>query len=102
MEYNSNDEDLRMFGTYSLTQGKYNFTLQDIIIKPSPSSRAVPSRFMAVPTGGARHQCRYSVNANLSDLDESFLQDKDLNRTNVPVHALLKVTGDMQQPDISF
>ena len=44
----------------------------------------------------------YSVNANLSDLDESFLQDKDLNRTNVPVHALLKVSGDMQQPDISF
>lgn len=44
----------------------------------------------------------YAVNANLSDLDESFLQDKELNRTNVPVHALLKVNGDMRQPDIGF
>jgi hypothetical protein len=42
------------------------------------------------------------VNANLSDLDESFLQDKELNRTNVPVHALLMASGDMRQPDISF
>ena len=42
------------------------------------------------------------MNANLSDLDESFLQDRDLNRTNVPVHALMKVTGDMRQPDIAF
>ncbi|WP_289227642.1 translocation/assembly module TamB domain-containing protein [Parabacteroides goldsteinii] len=44
----------------------------------------------------------YQVNANLSDLDESFLQDKDLNRTNVPVQALLMVKGDMRQPDIKF
>jgi hypothetical protein len=42
------------------------------------------------------------VNAKLSDLDESFLQDKELNRTNVPVHALLMASGDMRQPDISF
>ena len=38
----------------------------------------------------------------MSDLDESFLQDKELNRTNVPVHALLNVAGDMRSPDISF
>ena len=44
----------------------------------------------------------YSLNANLSDLDESFTQDRDLNRTNVPVQALLKVNGDMRQPDITF
>ena len=44
----------------------------------------------------------YALNANLSDLDESFLQDKDLNRTNVPVHAVLQVTGPLNMPDISF
>ena len=33
MTYDSANEDLRMFGTYTLTRGNYNFTLQDIIIK---------------------------------------------------------------------
>ncbi|MDE5922036.1 MAG: translocation/assembly module TamB, partial [Muribaculum sp.] len=103
MEYNSNDEDLRMFGTYSLTQGKYNFTLQDIIIKPFTIKSGSSISFHGSPYSAVLDiNAVYSVNANLSDLDESFLQDKDLNRTNVPVHALLKVTGDMQQPDISF
>ena len=30
------------------------------------------------------------------------MQDKDLNRTNVPVQALLNVNGDMRQPEITF
>ena len=44
----------------------------------------------------------YRVNTNLSDLDKSFSTDRDLNRTNVPVDALLKVRGDLQAPEISF
>lgn len=44
----------------------------------------------------------YRVNTNLSDLDKSFSTDRDLNRTNVPVDALLKVNGDMRSPEITF
>lgn len=44
----------------------------------------------------------YSLNANIRDLDESFASDPDLNRTNVPVHALLRANGIISQPDISF
>ena len=44
----------------------------------------------------------YSLNANIKDLDESFANDKEINRTNVPVHAILKAKGIMSQPDISF
>ena len=103
MEYSSSDEDLRMFGTYTLTQGNYNFTLQDIIIKDFTIKPGSSIAFHGSPYSAVLDiNAVYSVNANLSDLDESFLQDKDLNRTNVPVHALLKVTGDMQQPDINF
>ncbi len=103
MAYNSADEELRMFGTYTLDRGSYNFTLQDIIIKDftiKPGSSIV---FHGDPYAAQLGiQAVYAVNANLSDLDESFLEDKDLNRTNVPVHALLKVSGDMRQPDIDF
>jgi hypothetical protein len=103
MEYSSADEELKMFGTYTLTQGSYNFTLQDIIIKDFTIKSGSSIAFHGDPLAATLDiEAVYAVNANLSDLDESFLQDRELNRTNVPVHALLKVSGDMQQPDINF
>ena len=103
MTYDSANEDLRMFGTYTLTRGNYNFTLQDIIIKDFTIRDGSSITFHGDPYAAQLDiQAIYSVNANLSDLDESFLQDKELNRTNVPVHALLNVAGDMRSPDISF
>ncbi len=103
MVYNSADEDLRMNGTYTVERGNYNFTLQDIIIKDFTIKDGSSITFHGDPYAAELDiKATYAVNANLSDLDESFLADKDLNRTNVPVHALLMVTGDMRQPDISF
>jgi hypothetical protein len=103
MQYDSSNEDLKMFGTYTLSKGSYNFTLQDIIIKDFTISEGSKIAFHGDPYSAQLDiRAIYSLNANLSDLDESFLNDKDLNRTNVPVHAVLLVTGDMRQPDISF
>ena len=103
MTYDSANEDLRMFGAYTLTRGNYNFTLQDIIIKDFTIRDGSSITFHGDPYAAQLDiQAIYSLNANLSDLDESFLQDKELNRTNVPVHALLNVAGDMRSPDISF
>jgi hypothetical protein len=103
LTYESGNEDLKMYGTYTLDKGSYNFTLQDIIIKDFTIKPGSSIAFHGDPYSAQLDiQAVYSVNANLSDLDESFLQDKDLNRTNVPVHALLMAQGDMRQPDISF
>ncbi len=103
MTYESINNDLKMYGTYTLNSGSYNFTLQDIIIKDFTIKEGSTIAFHGDPYSAQLNiEASYGVNANLSDLDESFLLDKDLNRTNVPVHALLKVTGDMRQPDIDF
>ncbi len=103
MTYESLNNDLKMYGTYSLNRGSYNFTLQDIIIKDFTIKEGSSIAFHGDPYSAQLDiVAYYAVNANLSDLDESFLLDKDLNRTNVPVHALLKVKGDMRQPDIDF
>ena len=103
MTYDSADEDLRMFGTYTLTRGSYNFTLQDIIIKDFTIRDGSSITFQGDPFAAQLNiDAIYSLNANLSDLDESFLQDKEVSRTNVPVHALLMLSGDMRQPDINF
>lgn len=103
MVYTSADNDLRMFGTYRLDQGFYNFTLQDIIIKDFVIKEGSSISFTGDPlTARLDIRAYYALNANLTDLDETFREDKDLNRTNVPVHALLNVTGDIQNPEIKF
>jgi len=103
MDYGSANNDLKMYGTYTLDRGDYNFTLQDVIIKDFSIKSGSTIVFNGDPYGAQLNiQAVYSLNANLSDLDESFLQDKDLNRTNVPVHALMKVNGDIRQPEITF
>jgi len=103
MAYDSANEDLRMNGTYVLDDGKYNFTLQDIIIKEFTIQPGSSIAFNGDPYAAQLNMtAKYQVKANLTDLDESFLEDKELNRTNVPVDALLHVNGDMRQPEISF
>lgn len=103
LEYVSTDDDFKMFGTYTLDHGDYNFTLQDIIIKDFTINPGSSIAFHGDPLAATLDiEAIYAVNANLTDLDESFMEDRDLNRTNVPVHALLQVSGDMRQPDIKF
>jgi hypothetical protein len=103
MTYASQGNDLHMYGSYVIDRGNYNFTLQDIIVKDFTIKEGSSITFTGDPYAARLDiKALYAVNANLSDLDESFLQDKELNRTNVPVHALLMASGDMRQPDISF
>lgn len=103
MSYGSASEDLKMYGVYTLERGTYNFTLQDIIIKDFTIEDGSSIAFHGDPYAAQLNiRAFYALNANLTDLDESFAQDRELNRTNVPVHAMLAVTGDMRSPDISF
>lgn len=103
MTYNSVDEELKMYGTYTLDRGDYNFTLQDIIIKDFTIRNGSSITFRGDPYSASLDiTAVYSTNANLSDLDAMFLEDKEISRTNVPVHALLHISGDLHQPEISF
>lgn len=102
--YKSEDEDLNIFGEYKLDQGFYNFTLQDIIIKDFKIEEGSTISF---PDGNPYEtklniKAYYELTANLSDLDDSFLQDKELNRTNIRVRAILNVKGSIQDPELSL
>ena len=102
IEYDSAD-GMKMFGSYTADEGRYNFTLQDIIVREFRLKQGASITFHGDPMAANLDlAATYSVNANLVDLDESFANDKDLNRTQVPVNAVLKVTGAMSQPDINF
>ncbi|MDE6342725.1 MAG: translocation/assembly module TamB domain-containing protein, partial [Muribaculaceae bacterium] len=103
MDYNMAANDLRMIGTYVLDEGNYNFTLQDIIIKNFVIKKGSSIKFDGDPMAANLDiAATYRVNTNLTDLDKSFADDKELNRTNVPVDALLLVKGPMTHPDITF
>ena len=101
--YHSANNDLNIWGKYVVQSGSYRFTLQDIIIKDFRIREGSEIQFDGDPYGvKTKLSAYYATNANLSDLDESFLQDKEVARTNVPVHALMQVSGDIRQPVISF
>lgn len=103
MDYNLANNDLRMIGSYVLDEGNYNFSLQDIIIKNFTIKKGSMITFDGDPMNANLDiTATYRVNTNLTDLDKSFSTDRELNRTNVPVDALLMVKGPMTHPDITF
>lgn len=103
LAYNNADDKFEIYGKYTLDRGSYNFTLQDIIIRDFTIRNGSSISFNGDPYSAALDiNAIYSLNANILDLDQSFSADKELNRTNVPVYAVLKANGAMSQPDISF
>lgn len=101
--YGSANDEMRLYGEYVIDRGDYNFSLQDIILKNFTIREGSEVAFHGDPMDARLDiSAIYQVNANLSDLDESFLNDKEVQRTNVPVYAVLNVDGSMNDPQISF
>ena len=101
--YDSSSDELSMHGRYTIDRGAYNFSLQDIILKDFTLRRGSQISFNGDPLRAHLDiDGIYRVNTSLTDLDKSFSTDRDLNRTNVPVEAVLKVRGEMTSPEISF
>lgn len=103
LTYNNSDDQFMMYGKYAIERGNYNFTLQDVIIKDFLINQGSSVSFHGDPyAANLDIEAIYALNANLRDLDESFATDKEMNRTNVPVHALLRAKGSIEHPDVSF
>lgn len=101
--YDTETDEMSMYGKYTLEEGSYNFSLQDLILKDFTIRPGSSISFNGDPLAALLNiTATYRVNTNLSDLDKSFASDKELNRTNVPVDAVLKVDGDMRDPNISL
>lgn len=103
VDYDSESDEMQMFGKYILDEGNYNFSLQDLILRDFSIRQGSSISFNGDPFNAQLDiTANYRVNTNLSDLDKSFSTDRDLARTNVPVDAVLMVDGELQHPDISF
>ena len=103
MTYSSLTDELLLYGKYTLEKGTYNFSLQDIILKDFIIKPGSSIAFTGDPyTGILDITAAYRVNTSLTELDSSFATDRELNRTSVPVEALLIVTGVLTSPNIDF
>ncbi len=101
--YGSRTNEFKLYGDYKINKGNYNFSLQDIILKNFSLSSGSSVSFHGDPNEAMLDlSAIYQLNANLTDLDESFKTDKEVQRTNVPVNAILNVDGNINEPQISF
>lgn len=103
LNYNSFSDRMDLFGKYTIADGNYRFTFQDIIIRDFKIRNGSVISFNGDPMQGQLDlTAGYRVNTNLTDLDKSFATDRDLNRSSVPVEALIKVSGNLEHPLIGY
>nr|MDE7375840.1 translocation/assembly module TamB [Muribaculaceae bacterium] len=72
---------------------------RDFIIEPGSSITFTGSPYNANLDIKAYYQIN---NVNLADLDESFMEARDLVNTRVNLQTQLFMRGDMRQPDLQF
>jgi hypothetical protein len=93
--------DLGMFGGYTLQNGTYNFSLQQLIRKDFQLSDGSHVDFRGNPEEAILNlNAVYTLTANVEDL-EQWLADKSF-RTSVPVSCIMILNGRLQSPDITF
>lgn len=102
VSYDMNSGDMKMYGNYALTEGKYIFTFQNALRKEFKVIEGSSISWAGDPTDADINiDAAYQLNASLSDiLDHSLLSNS--SRTSTMVQCLLKLRGNLMQPDINF
>ncbi|GHT18206.1 hypothetical protein FACS189429_4270 [Bacteroidia bacterium] len=101
LEFDSRSEDMKLFGTYTISNGYYLFSLQNLIrkeFKIDDGSAITWSGDMRNANVNIRGI--YSLSASLRDLlDES---DRAKSRANLPVNCVLQLTDNLMTPTIKL
>ena len=94
--------NLTMYGGYTIHEGNYNFSLQQLIRKDFKIREGSRIDFRGDPLNALLNlDASYHVKANIQDLDERLALESGTQR-NIPVNCLLKLNGRLQNPTISF
>jgi hypothetical protein len=93
--------DLQIFGNYLITEGTYNFSLQQVIRKRFDLRDGGLVTFRGDPMSAALDiSALYSLTANIQDLDETFLMETA--NPSIPVNCILHLDGHLRNPAITF
>ncbi len=103
LEYNTVDNEVGMYGNYVINNGKYDFSIEDIISRKFTITPGSQVGFQGDPLkANLDIEAIYTVQANLADLDQSFSTDGELTRTSVPVNTILDIEGELTKPNIGL
>lgn len=96
------NENLKMYGNYTLNEGKYYFVMQNAIRITFDIRDGSTIAWDGNPYNGAIDiLATYQVSASLLDLfDANMLQD--VKRLTIPVLCKVHLTGELQQPNIKL
>ncbi|MDR1103464.1 MAG: translocation/assembly module TamB domain-containing protein [Tannerella sp.] len=99
--YDSRPDVLSMHGSYTIRNGNYNFSLQQLIRKDFQIREGSRIDFGGDPMAANLNlQAIYFLTANIEDLDQSL--SMETLRTSIPVNCVLNLNGRLQSPAISF
>lgn len=91
----------RLYGTYTITKGSYNFTFQKILERRFSIQSGSSVLFRGDPfQANLDVTAIYRLNANLKDLDQSLYHNT--GQGNIPVECILNITGELQHPNVGL
>jgi hypothetical protein len=94
-----NKKDVNIFGAYTVDQGSYHFSLQQLLRRDFKIREGSQVLFNGNPFATTLDvNAIYNVMANIRDLDDNLSS----NRPNIPVNCILNITGALQSPTIGF
>lgn len=97
----STNDSPRLFGTYNIARGSYNFTFQRILERRFTIQEGSNVQFRGDPFEATLDvNAIYRVNASLNDLDK-FLAEYS-GQPSIPVNCVLNLTGPLKHPNIGL
>ncbi|MDR3326818.1 MAG: translocation/assembly module TamB domain-containing protein [Prevotellaceae bacterium] len=100
--YNNKTDEFRLFGNYSLVEGKYLFTFQQALRREftiSDGSSLIWNGAPGNPTINIK--AFYQTKASLTDLLDNSVLNRSYSK-NVPVNCILNLTENLMHPAIAF
>ncbi|MDL2241764.1 translocation/assembly module TamB domain-containing protein [Bacteroidales bacterium OttesenSCG-928-L03] len=99
--YYGSHQPMRIIGTYTIDEGKYNFSLEQLYFLNFIISQGSMVSFTGDPyKANLDVKAKHTVYANIGDLNEELLNYT--TRSRVPVDCVIKVSGLLERPAISF
>ena len=102
-----NNSNIDLYGEYTVEQGDYLFTLQNVINKKFEIQEGGTIQWNGDPMNATIElDAIYRLKASLSELFANSFEDPDLNsedlRQRIPVMCKIALTRNLSNPDIKF
>ena len=91
----------RLYGTYLINRGSYNFTFQKLLERKFSIRDGSNVQFKGDPFDATLNvDAIYKITANLNDLDKNLV--RTTGQSNIPVQCLLSLTGPLRLPTVKL